>query len=172
MILLLSCHLFLNLCLFLSRPEIPVRYGLGQIPDTEHQDFVLHCISPAIVDHNISLFLECNLGLIGRELWLHDDWPGNEIVMQMVHNASGLFIWAATACRYIREGKRYAAKRLDTILHSGTITCVCFYLEFGHGLETWPRNAFHTSGSRDHKFSVSVVPPSSFGKYPQQLDHP
>jgi hypothetical protein len=107
-----------------SRPEIPVRYGLGQIPDTEHQDFVLHSISPAIVDHDISLFLEYNLGLIGRELWLHDGWPGKEIVMQMVHNASGLFIWAATACRYIREGKRYAAKRLDTILHSGASTII------------------------------------------------
>jgi hypothetical protein len=29
-----------------------------------------------------------------------------------------LFIWAATACRYIREGKRFAAKRLETILNS------------------------------------------------------
>jgi hypothetical protein len=27
-----------------------------------------------------------------------------------------LFIWAATACRFIGEGKRFAAKRLDTIL--------------------------------------------------------
>ncbi|KUJ12357.1 uncharacterized protein LY89DRAFT_738145 [Mollisia scopiformis] len=105
-----------------SRPEIPVRYRLGQIPDTEHQDFVLHSISPAIVDHDISLFLEYNLGLIGRELWLHDGWPGKEIVMRMVHNASGLFIWAATACRYIRKGKRYAAKRLDTILHNSAST--------------------------------------------------
>lgn len=75
-----------------SRPEIPVRYGLGQIPDIEHQDFVLHSISPAIVDHDIALFLEYNLGLIRQELWLHEDWPGKEIVMQMVHNASGLFI--------------------------------------------------------------------------------
>jgi hypothetical protein len=105
-----------------SRPEIPVRYGLGQIPDIEHQDFVLHSISPAIVDHDIALFLEYNLGLIRRELWLHEDWPGKEIVMQMVHNASGLFIWAATACRYIREGKRYATKRLETILQSGAST--------------------------------------------------
>jgi len=90
----------------------------------EHQDFVLHSISPAIVDHDIALFLEYYLGLIRRELWLHEGWPGKEIVMQMVHNASGLFIWAATACRYIREGKRYAAKRLDTILQSGASTTI------------------------------------------------
>jgi hypothetical protein len=29
---------------------------------------------------------------------------------------SGLFIWAATACRFIREGKRFAVRRLGTIL--------------------------------------------------------
>jgi hypothetical protein len=105
-----------------SRPEIPIRHGFVQIQERERRDFVLHSISPAIVDHDISLFLEYNLGLIGQELWLHDGWPGKEIVMQMVHNASGLFIWAATACRYIREGKRYAAKRLDRILQSGANT--------------------------------------------------
>jgi hypothetical protein len=39
-----------------SRPEIPIRYGFHQIPDSEHQDFVLHNISPSIVDHDISVF--------------------------------------------------------------------------------------------------------------------
>jgi hypothetical protein len=75
-----------------SRPEIPVRYGLSQILDTEYQDFVLHRISLAIVDHDISLFLEYNLGLIGRELCLYDGWPGKETVGHMVQNESGLFI--------------------------------------------------------------------------------
>ena len=40
----------------------------------------------------------------------------------MVRNASGLFIWAATAYRFIRDGKRFAAKRLDIILHSSGST--------------------------------------------------
>jgi hypothetical protein len=105
-----------------SRPEIPVRYGLSQIPDTGHQDFVLYRISPAIVDNDICLFLEYNLGLIGQELCLCDGWPGKETVRHMVRNASGLFIWAATACRFIRGGKRFAAKRLDIILHGNDST--------------------------------------------------
>jgi hypothetical protein len=37
----------------------------------------------------------------------------------LVQAASGLFIWAATACRFVRDGKRHAARRLDTILRSG-----------------------------------------------------
>jgi len=38
------------------------------------------------------------------------------VLRQLVLYACGLFIWAATACRFIREGKRFARKRLDTIL--------------------------------------------------------
>jgi hypothetical protein len=99
-----------------SRPEIPIRYGLCQIPDTEHKDFVLHNISSSIIDHDISIFLEYNLRLIGQERCLDAGWPGEETIRYLVQIASGLFIWAATACRFIREGKRFAAKRLDTIL--------------------------------------------------------
>jgi hypothetical protein len=105
-----------------SRPEIPIRSGFYQIPDTEHQDFVLHSIWPSIVDRDISLFLEYNLRLIGQERSLGADWPGGDTIRCLVHNASGLFIWAATACRFIREGKRFTAKRLGTILKSSSTT--------------------------------------------------
>ena len=87
-----------------SRPEIPVRHGFTQIPDSERQDFVLHSISPAIVDHDIFLFLEYNLGLIGQDDDQDPDWPGSEAIRRLVDAASGLFIWAATACRFIGEG--------------------------------------------------------------------
>jgi hypothetical protein len=107
-----------------SRPEIPIRSGFYQIPDAEHQDFVLHSISPSIVDHDISLFLEYNLRLIGQEHSLGVGWPGGDTIRCLVQNASGLFIWAATACRFIREGKRFAVKRLGEIIDSssGAIT--------------------------------------------------
>jgi hypothetical protein len=35
-----------------------------------------------------------------------------------VQSASSLFIRAATACRFVRDRKRFAAKRLDTILRN------------------------------------------------------
>ncbi len=107
-----------------SRPEVPIRNGLSQIPETEHQAFVLHHILPVIVDHNISLFLEYNLGLIGQELCLCDGWLGKETVGHIVRNASGLFIWAATACRFIRDGKKFAARRLGIILYSNGSTSI------------------------------------------------
>src|SRR5438045_140761 len=77
-----------------------------------------------IVNHDIPLFLEHNLGIIRQEWTLGADWPGEVALRQLVLYACGLFIWAATACRFICEGKRFAHKRLDTILKgsSSTIT--------------------------------------------------
>jgi hypothetical protein len=99
-----------------SRPEVPIRHMMHRIPQAEHQDFVLHNIQPAIVNYDISLFLKHNLQIIGQEWALGPKWPGEEVLRQLVFYASGLFIWAATACRFIREGRRFAHKRLDAIL--------------------------------------------------------
>ena len=38
----------------------------------------------------------------------------------MIRKSSGLFIWAATACRFVREGGRLAVKRLSMILQGDT----------------------------------------------------
>ena len=104
--------------LLTSRPEIPIRHGFNQIPDEEHLNFVLHNISPSTVDHDITIFFEYNLKLIGQERSLGAAWPDKEVIRCLVQAASGLFIWAATACRFIREGKRLAAKRLDAVIQS------------------------------------------------------
>jgi hypothetical protein len=99
-----------------SRPEIPIRHGFYQIPDAEHQDFVLHNVLPTIVNHDISLFLEYNIGIIRQKWTLGANWPGEVVLRQLVHKSSGLFIWAATACRFINEGEAFAEDRLDEIL--------------------------------------------------------
>ena len=106
--------------LLTSRPEIPVRHGFYQIPDAEHQVFVLHKISPSIVDHDIYIFLKFNFELLRQERSLDAGWPGEEIITSLVRIASGLFIWAATTCRFIHEGKQFAAKRLNAILQSSS----------------------------------------------------
>jgi hypothetical protein len=100
-----------------GRPEIPIRHGINQIPETEHRDFVLHNISPATIDHDISVFLEYSLRIIGQERALAAGWPGEQAIIRLVQNASGLFIWAATVCRFIREGRRFASKRLSIVLY-------------------------------------------------------
>ncbi|SLM40185.1 P-loop containing nucleoside triphosphate hydrolase [Lasallia pustulata] len=109
--------------LLTSRPEIPIRHGFYQIPETEHQYCVLHHISPSIVDYDITIFLKYNLGLIGKKKpSLSASWPGEETVKQLVQIASGLFIWAATTCRFIQEAERVflIRKRLAAILQIGS----------------------------------------------------
>jgi hypothetical protein len=102
-----------------SRPEIPIRHCIYLIP---HQELLLHNVPPTIVNHDISLFLEYNLGIIRQEWTLGADWPGEVALRQLVLYACGLFIWAATAGRFIREGKRFARKRLDKILKGSSST--------------------------------------------------
>ncbi|KAL3427466.1 vegetative incompatibility protein HET-E-1 [Phlyctema vagabunda] len=102
--------------LLTSRPEVPIRHGIRAIPQDERQDFVLHDIQPAIINHDIALFLEHHLGMIGQEWTLGSEWPGDKALKQLVIYASGLFIWAATACRFIQDGEEFAEDRLEEIL--------------------------------------------------------
>jgi hypothetical protein len=106
-----------------SRPEVPIRDVFDEITDAKHKNFVLHNISPSIVSQDIRLFLENELRLVGKRWYSRTGWPDTEAIMQLVQSASGLFIWAATACRFIREGKRpFAATRLKTILRNDSNT--------------------------------------------------
>ncbi|RDW85430.1 hypothetical protein BP5796_03755 [Coleophoma crateriformis] len=99
-----------------SRPEVPVRCGFYNTPQTEHQEFILHNISSPIIDHDISIFLVYELAVIQQEYILDATWPGEEVVERLVRKASGLFIWAATACRFIQGGRDFAADRLSIVL--------------------------------------------------------
>jgi hypothetical protein len=106
-----------------SRPETPIRHGIHRIPQAERQDFILQDIPQAIIDHDISLFLEHNLGMIRQEWTLGADWPSEVDLKQLVLHASGLFIWASTACRFIHKGKRQLARtRLNVILKGSSRT--------------------------------------------------
>lgn len=103
-----------------SRPDKVIRYGFEAVPRAKRRDTVLHEIAPAVVDHDISVYLSHELALIGREQYLGPDWPMQWQVQQLVNQASGLFIWAATACRYIREGRSHANERLSKMLKTQT----------------------------------------------------
>ena len=103
--------------LLTSRPDVPIRHGFSEI---EHQRFVLHdIISPTTVDNDIKIFLEHEFKIIRQEHCLAsdwpdewpDDWPGEQVIRRLVQNACGLFIWAATACKYVRDGIRSYLRR-------------------------------------------------------------
>ncbi|KAF3039438.1 hypothetical protein E8E11_005984 [Didymella keratinophila] len=97
-----------------SRPEVHIQYGLDQVPDAKRQGFVLHQVSPPTINHDIRLFLKHELDQIGRQHYQEPGWLGAEVIENLVRRASGLFIWAATACRFISEGT-FAEDRLDML---------------------------------------------------------
>ena len=99
-----------------SRPETPVLLGFNTIPGDVHEDFMLHNISPAVVQHDIATFLRHELNKIGGSHSLPVDWPGEQKLEILVGRSSGLFIYAATVCRFVQDPKWPPAKRLDIVL--------------------------------------------------------
>ena len=101
-----------------SRPETPIRHGFRQMVASDHQDFVLHHIPFEASDQDVLVFLKHHLSIIAREQNLHGDWPGQQVFDTMVQHAQGLFIWAATACKFIRDGRKFAKTRLQKLMKS------------------------------------------------------
>ncbi|KAK6511458.1 hypothetical protein TWF481_000374 [Arthrobotrys musiformis] len=85
-----------------SRPETPIRLGFRNMKEILHRDLVLHEISRRIVDLDILLFFKVRFGEIRKNSEiLPEDWPGETKIAALVENSQGLFIYAATVCRFI-----------------------------------------------------------------------
>lgn len=93
-----------------SWPELPIRLGFNDVKNA-YQDLILHEIPPRIIEHDISAFLEHGLRAIRddynalvSDAWrLSPDWPEQSDTKALVDMAIPLFIFAATACRFISE---------------------------------------------------------------------
>ena len=101
-----------------SRPETPIRHGFDRMETATHQGFVLHRMPTEVSDRDIRVYLQHHFSAIAAERRLESYWPGEQILTTMVQYAQGLFIWAATACKFIRVGKskKVAVERLQTLL--------------------------------------------------------
>ena len=86
-----------------SRPDTPIRLGFRTMPGILHHDLVLDDVSRDIVDHDIEIFLSARFGEIRENSeYLPPDWPGDKAIDTLVRKAGGLFIYAATVCRFIK----------------------------------------------------------------------
>lgn len=86
--------------------------------DDAHQDLVLHEIPKQIIDDDLFTFLKDELARIRNENSLPLDWPGDRTIHVLVEMATPLFIFAATACRFLQDRRLGGdpQKQLQTFL--------------------------------------------------------
>jgi len=87
--------------LLTSRPELPIRHGFEEIPSIFHRNLALQNVPRSVVDSDIRVFIGHELEVIQYEFHLLTDWLADVDLNTLTMKARGLFIFAATACRYI-----------------------------------------------------------------------
>ncbi|KAG4273581.1 hypothetical protein FPRO04_09448 [Fusarium proliferatum] len=107
----LECPDSLKLRVFItSRPELPIQLGFLDINGL-YESLELHSISQDIMEHDISIFLYHELGIIRQNFnyvvrsdqRLAEKWPGRVKIKQLVSMTQPLFIAAATVCRFLND---------------------------------------------------------------------
>ncbi|KAL1993427.1 hypothetical protein VTN49DRAFT_3376 [Thermomyces lanuginosus] len=108
--------------LLTSRPELAIRSGFRSesVLYDNHQDFILHEIPKPVIERDISLYFNIRFSELRDERSLPPDWPGQETIQVLVERAVPLFIFAVTLYRFISEGRRNPARRLEAILADQT----------------------------------------------------
>jgi len=103
-----------------SRPETPILLGFRNLPGEAYQDFVLHNIPPLTVNQDISIFFRRKLSSVKSKPELSTTpWPDEPSIQQLVEKAAGLFIYAATIYRFIRDENYTPEEQLSVILEEG-----------------------------------------------------
>ncbi|KAJ5496975.1 hypothetical protein N7463_008962 [Penicillium fimorum] len=103
-----------------SRPELPMRLGFSKIADHEFQDLALHEIPKEVTEHDIHLFLQDRFANIKQDRNISQDWPGDNVIQELVTISVPLFISAATICRYIENSQWEPKSRLAELLTDQT----------------------------------------------------
>lgn len=104
--LLSQSQTLISVCLRIfvtSRPELPIRLGFKNMAGGTYQNLVLYEIPPAIIEHDIAVFLKHELTRIRVDRSLPANWPGERNIRALVNMAVPLFIFAATVCRFVGD---------------------------------------------------------------------
>ena len=108
------------------RHSLPLRFLVASRPDPHIRDFFNHDnlreisrhipLSHADIDDDISTYLRTELAHICEDRWLPETWPSEKDIGTLVEKASGLFLWALTAVRFLQDHQDYPPARLKIIL--------------------------------------------------------
>ena len=101
-----------------SRPDVSIRNGFNSIPDFKYVAMSLHNVSLGTINDDIRTLFNNKFASIRMKRKLPANWPGTDSIETLVHRSAGLFIWAATACRFVQEGGIFLKRRLSKLLES------------------------------------------------------
>ncbi|KAL8835874.1 MAG: hypothetical protein Q9176_006647 [Flavoplaca citrina] len=104
-----------------SRPEIAIRLGFDAIPDIIHQKLDLRDVPRRVVEKDLAVFVKHELGRVSQEQNI-PGWPNDKDIHSLVRLSDCLFIYAATACRYIATSDWDPEERLSEVLIAGSAT--------------------------------------------------
>ena len=116
--LVLECASKIPLKIFLaSRDEYWIRNAFGSTKDGVREYFYLHEIEKDVVRNDIQKYLETSLARIKKDN--SEEWPLPNELSGLLARSGTLFIYAATAVRYIANGREGYKSRLSAIVSHG-----------------------------------------------------
>ncbi|THU76096.1 hypothetical protein K435DRAFT_739512, partial [Dendrothele bispora CBS 962.96] len=109
-----------------SRDEGHIRKAFNLSSDTSgiRDDFVLHEVEKDVVEGDIRIYLTSELKAIHnpkRDDEASNSWPPQDQLSTLVDHSGTLFIYAATAVRYISDPEFYQT-RLETLTTQGSVS--------------------------------------------------
>ncbi|KAL3478561.1 hypothetical protein BJX99DRAFT_105023 [Aspergillus californicus] len=102
-----------------SRNEAYIESTFRELPGVLHRDLSIDYSTDGSTERDILLFLRASLKILADHHSLGDDWPGEHVIQRLGMNAGRLFVYAATACRYL-QNSAYPERRLVEMLDTGT----------------------------------------------------
>lgn len=106
--------------LITSRPEQHIigAFRLASLEPTTHR-YILHQVEPKVAERDVRLYLQFALRSIRDSYGLDGRWPAEDDVQDLVRHSAGLFIFAATAVKWIRDNNHSDPQgRLSDVLIS------------------------------------------------------
>jgi hypothetical protein len=97
-----------------SRPSLGIRSNLNRFSGSRYRTMSLDEVPQAVVERDLRLYFQHEFEIIRDERGYSSHWPSDKDIARLVKKSCGLFIWASTACRFVRGMK--AKKRLRTLL--------------------------------------------------------
>ena len=99
-----------------SRPETTLLQGFQDIPEITHRRLDLRDIPRQMVERDIYVYMKEKLGQVKWKS-KNQDWLSEADLLSLVQKADGLFIYAATVCRFIGGLYDVPEDSVSSILH-------------------------------------------------------